>query len=94
MKLRIPSNDATLRIACVMALLALPLMVWSVFDPTVWPIMVALSVGQALGTLSFFAFLVVVARDLRIRRKLRIQAATDAASLPPPSVSEPPESKG
>ncbi|HSO40857.1 MAG TPA: hypothetical protein VLT33_50370 [Labilithrix sp.] len=58
------------RFACVLALIALPLMVWSVFDPTVWPVLIALSVGQGLGTLSFAIFLVVVARDIQLKRKM------------------------
>ncbi len=53
MKLRLPSNERLVRVAAVLALIALPLMVWSLFDPTVWPVLVALSVGQGLGTLSF-----------------------------------------
>jgi len=60
-----------LRAACVLALAALALMVWSVLDPTVWPVMIALSVGQGVGTLSFVLFLVVVARDLRIVARVR-----------------------
>ena len=65
------SSTTLLRIACVLGLIALPLMVWSVVDPHVWPIMVALSVGQAIGTLSFVLYLVVVARDLRVWERLR-----------------------
>jgi hypothetical protein len=68
MKLRLPPSDKLLRVACVLALVALPLMVWSVLDPTVWPVLVALSVGQGIGTLSFLLFLVVVIRDLRARQ--------------------------
>ena len=70
MKLRLPSNERLVRVACVLALIALPLMVWSVFDPTVWPVLIALSVGQGIGTLSFVIFLVVVARDIHLKRKL------------------------
>ena len=70
MKLRLPSNERLVRVAAVLALIALPLMVWSLFDPTVWPVLVALSVGQGLGTLSFLMFLVVVARDLHLQRSL------------------------
>jgi hypothetical protein len=73
-KLRLPSNERLVRVACILALVALPLMVWSVFDPRVWPVLVALSVGQGIGTLSFVLFLVVVARDLGVRRKLRDEA--------------------
>lgn len=70
MKLRLPPSERLVRIACFLALIALPLMVWSLFDQTVWPVLVALSIGQALGTLSFVIFLVVVARDLQLKRKL------------------------
>jgi hypothetical protein len=70
MKLRLPSTEKLLRVACVLALIALPLMVWSVFDPTVWPVLVALSIGQGIGTLSFVLFLAAVARDLHVKSKL------------------------
>lgn len=69
--MKFPSSATLLRVACIMALVALPMMVWSVFSPTVWPVLVALSIGQGIGTLSFALFLVVVARDLRVHRKLR-----------------------
>jgi hypothetical protein len=67
----LPSSDRLLRIACVLGLVALPLMVWSVFDPRVWPVLIALSVGQVLGTASFILYLVVVVRDLRVAARLR-----------------------
>ncbi len=75
LRLRFPTNERLLRIACVLALVALPLMVWSLFDPTVWPVLIALSVGQALGTLSFVIFLVAVARDLHLKRRLVMETA-------------------
>jgi len=75
-KLRFPASEKLLRVACVLALIALPLMVWSLFDPTVWPVLVALSVGQALGTLSFLLFLIAVARDLQLKQRLARKAAT------------------
>lgn len=68
---KLPTNETLVRVACVLALVALPLMVWSVFVPTVWPVLVALSVGQGIGTLSFLLFLVAVARDLRVKETLR-----------------------
>jgi hypothetical protein len=55
----------------VLGLLALPLMIWSVIDPRVWPVLLALSVGQAIGTLSFVLFLAVVVRDLGVIDRLR-----------------------
>jgi hypothetical protein len=55
-------------VACVCALAALALMTWQIFDPTVWPVMVAMSLGQVLGTASFAAFGVVVIADFRAQR--------------------------
>jgi hypothetical protein len=49
----------------MLALVALVLMCWSLLDPRPLSIVVALSVGQATGTLSLVVFLVVVARDWR-----------------------------
>lgn len=60
-----------LSIACALALVALALMTWSLFDPTPMPVIVAMSVGQAIGTASFAAFLWVAAVDLRARLKGR-----------------------
>lgn len=54
-------------VACVCALAALALMTWQIFDPTVWPVMVAMSLGQALGTASFAAFGFVVLAHFRAR---------------------------
>jgi ABC-type branched-subunit amino acid transport system permease subunit len=56
-------------VACVCALAALALMTLQLFDPTVWPVMVAMSLGQVLGTASFAAFGYVVFADLRARRR-------------------------
>lgn len=71
MKWRPVESDALLRVACVLGLIALALMVWSVLDRTVWPVLVALSVGQIIGTLSFFLYLVVIVRDLGVMKRLR-----------------------
>jgi hypothetical protein len=65
------NSDRLLRAACWLALVALPLMVISVFVPTVWPVLVALTFGQGIGTLSFLLFIVVVVRDLDLVRRLR-----------------------
>jgi len=58
-------------VSCVCALAALALMTWQIFDPTVWPVMVAMSLGQVLGTASFVAFGYVVFADYRRRRRDR-----------------------
>jgi uncharacterized membrane protein YbhN (UPF0104 family) len=64
-------------ISCGCGLAALALMTWQIFDPTVWPVMVAMSLGQVLGTASFAAFGYVVYTDYRARR--------GAAKVSPPT---------
>jgi len=68
------NSERLIRIACLLGLIALPLMVWSLFDPRVWPVLLALSVGQVIGTLSFLLFLIVVIRDLAVGRRIRDEA--------------------
>ncbi len=63
--------------ACVLGLIGLALMSWSLFDQGWIPIMMAMSVGQGIGTLSFALFLVIVIIDLR--------QAEFRPSLPPES---------
>lgn len=63
-------RDRVLRVACVLALLGLALMIWGIFVPTPMPILIGLSVGQAMGTSSFVLYLIVLATDLGIRKKL------------------------
>jgi hypothetical protein len=64
------STEKLLRIACALGLVALPLMVWSIFDPRVWPVLIALSFGQVVGTVSFVLYLLAIFRDLRIGKRL------------------------
>jgi hypothetical protein len=54
-----------LQFSAVLTLLALALMVWSVVQPTPLPVMLAMSVGQALGTLAFVIYLGVVVYTIR-----------------------------
>ena len=64
-----PQTSRILLGACVCALAALALMTWQVFDPGPLQVIVAMSVGQVLGTASFLAFLYVVLRDLGAARR-------------------------
>ena len=66
-----------LRGACVLALGALGLMVWSLFDPRPVPVIAAMSIGQVLGTLSFASFLYVLVADLRAQRASARSGAAD-----------------
>ncbi len=64
------NSTKLLRLAAILALAGLGFMVWSLLDPRPIPIMAAMSVGQALGTLSFVIFLLVVVQDAwRANRK-------------------------
>lgn len=63
-------SERLLRIAAVLALIGLALVTWSILDPRPAPILVGLSIGQGFGVLSFVLFVVVVAADLRLARRL------------------------
>ncbi len=58
-----------LRISALLTLVGLAFMVWSMLVPTPLPIIMAMSVGQAFGTIAFgmYVYIVVriVIRDLR-----------------------------
>lgn len=61
-----------LQVASVLTLVALALMLWSVFVPTPLPVMLAMSVGQLLGTIAFASYGLAVFLDLfRARRRAR-----------------------
>lgn len=79
MNLRKPRLRVALVTSCVLALVGLALMAWSLVDPRPIPIMVAMSAGQVLGTVSLALFGWVVVSDLR-----------KGASIIPPE--EPPKS--
>ncbi len=66
------SPSSLVRGAAVLTLLALASMVWSMLDPTPLPVMLAMSLGQALGTLAFALYGLAIYKDLRrIRRERR-----------------------
>lgn len=58
--------------ACVLGMLAMALMCWSVLDPTPFPVLVAMSAGQALGTLSLLCYLgAVFVEAWKLRKRAR-----------------------
>jgi hypothetical protein len=72
MRIRLHLTATTgLRISAVLTLVALALMVWSLLDPTPLPVMIAMSVGQLLGTIAFAIFGLIVFEDLARRRAER-----------------------
>ncbi len=89
----IPSRRV-LDIACVVALVALALICWSMVDPRPIPVILAMSVAQVLGTVSFAAFLVVVVRDLRRAQLAEVSSKRGSREAPPapgePSAPSPP----
>jgi len=62
-----------------MTLVALGLMVWSMLVPTPLPVMLAMTVGQAIGTTAFALYIFVVLRDLRRDRRARRDSLRDMA---------------
>ena len=58
-----------LRFSAVLTLIALVLMMWSMFDPTPLPLMIAMTVGQGLGTLAFGIYGYVIVQDLFVSRR-------------------------
>ncbi len=59
------TSERILRLSCLLTILGLILFVWSVLVPTVVPVMVAMSIGQVIGTLAFAGYLYVIVGDLR-----------------------------
>jgi hypothetical protein len=72
--------EKLVRAAAVLALVGLALFAWSVLDPRPVPVVVAMSVGQAIGTLSFLLYVLAIYLDLRRARVLGKGA--DAAEKP------------
>jgi hypothetical protein len=86
-----PRPDQLVRAAALLALLALACMVWSLLDPRPVPIMVAMSVGQALGTLSFLLYASVVVVDgYRSTRAARAAEPAAPTAVTPDEVVDAP----
>jgi hypothetical protein len=64
-------TERLIRVSAVLALVAIALMAWGLLGSGVVAIMVAMTVGQGLGTLSLLLYLVVLVRDLRRSRLLK-----------------------
>jgi MFS family permease len=57
--------------SCVLGLVATAMMCWSVLDPTPVPVLVAMSAGQAVGTLSLLCYIAAVIIEVRRERAKR-----------------------
>ena len=65
MNLRVHFGYRSLRFAALCGLLSLALMVWGVIDPHPISLVIAMSVGQALGSVAFAVFCIIAIEDLR-----------------------------
>ena len=76
-RLRAISMQRLLQGSAILTLIALGLMVWSMLQPTPLPVMLAMSVGQLLGTVAFAIYgYAVIADVLRVRRDRRAAEPT------------------
>ena len=55
----------------ILTFVGLALMLWSMFEPTPLPVMLAMSVGQGIGTLAFGMFGFAILLDMRRTRRRR-----------------------
>ena len=61
-------SETALRLSCWMTLVGLALFVWSALDPRPVPLMVAMSIGQAIGSAAFAIYVLVIGVEF-IRRE-------------------------
>ncbi|MBK9265532.1 MAG: hypothetical protein IPM54_37810 [Polyangiaceae bacterium] len=81
-----PNVERQVRIACVLALVALALIIFSLLVPKPLPVIVAMSVAQGIGTLSLLVFLRVVIREVWRAMGTKASASTgDRQSEAPPA---------
>jgi hypothetical protein len=60
-----------LRVSGALTILGLVLMAWSMLVPTPLPVMLAMTIGQGIGTTAFALYLYVVVRDVRRDRRAK-----------------------
>jgi hypothetical protein len=70
-----------IRAACVLSLLGIAIMSYSILSPRPLPVILAMSVGQAIGGAGFACYLIAIALDAARRRP-------DTSSFPPIALSE------
>ena len=72
-----------LRVAAMAGLVSLALMAWGVVDPHPISLVIAMSVGQGIGSLAFAVFCAVAVNDLR-KAGVFSRMAARLSSAPPP----------
>jgi hypothetical protein len=66
--------ERRVRFACYLALVALAMIAWALIHPHPLEVIVAMSVGQVIGTLSLLFFGFAIIADLRDLRRSRAPA--------------------
>ena len=85
-----------LRISAGLTLLGLALMIWSMMAPTPLPVMLAMTVGQAVGTTALGIYFYVIVVDFRRNYQRRARERRDSLNAipvikaPPAAASEAP----
>jgi len=69
-----------LRVSAAMTVVGLAFMLWSLVKPTAMPVVLAMSVGQLIGTLAFAMFGWVVFSELCEARRIAASATATAAA--------------
>jgi len=77
------SMNTLLRVSAVLTMIGLAFMVWSMMQPTPLPVMLAMSVGQLLGTSAFIIYLIVIVIDLRRVRRARRESSRQIPIIKP-----------
>jgi len=67
------------RVACVLALLALGLVCWSVLQPRPIPVILAMSAGHAIGGTAFACYLLAVILDAVQRPRPTVEAPVSSS---------------
>jgi hypothetical protein len=71
---RIPTTRLV-QVSALLTLVGLAMMAWSMIEPTPLPVILAMSVGQAFGTLAFALYGIAIWRDVRRSRRARRDSA-------------------
>ncbi|HTL38948.1 MAG TPA: hypothetical protein VL326_37710 [Kofleriaceae bacterium] len=77
MKLPYVRSMTLLVVSGALTLVALGLMAWSMVEPTPLPVMLAMTLGQVVGTTAFALYIFVVLRDIRRDRRARRDSLED-----------------
>jgi hypothetical protein len=75
------------RVACLLALLALGLVCWSVLQPRPIPVILAMSAGHLIGGAAFACYLLAVILDAMHRPRLSGEHAVSSSVAQAPVVS-------